>query len=315
MGVAADATLLERLRVFVASPGDVAAEREHVKTVADELNRGIAAQAGFVLDVVRWETHARPDMGRAEQLILDQIGQCDLFVGIMWRRFGTPTGVAGSGTEEEFDHALRAWRRSGQPRMLCYFSRARGEPPETVEEATQLHLQQILLREFVGRRPPLDRNLLALLEVEKERCHDRDVTFVTPNLLVALLGARTGAARRIVDRARPGAVEALVASLRRYEPLDNGGAVRPFEDFDWYDRSDVQAARRRAQLEAARAIDARHLLLGFLDTPGETRSALRQALGDEGFERLIRTAEASDQADGTPGIGDFLVVPQAPGGD
>ncbi len=346
MRAAADPTLLERLRVFVASPGDVAAELEHVKTVADELNRGIAAQAGFVLDVVRWETHARPDMGRAEQLILDQIGQCDLFIGIMWRRFGTPTGVAGSGTEEEFDHALRAWRRSGQPRMLCYFSRAPSEPPETIDEATQLlkvtqfrsqvngqglawryssaaefkdllreHLQQILLQEFDGRRPPLDRNLLALLEVEKERCQDRDVAFVTPNLLVALLGVRTGAARRIVDRVCSGAVEALLAGLRRYEPVDDEGAVRPFEDFDWYDRPDVQAARRRAQLEAARAIDARHLLLGFLDTPGDTRSALRQAIGDEGFERLIRTAEASDRAAGTPGIGDFLVMPPAPGGE
>ena len=346
MGVAADAMLLERLRVFVASPGDVTAEREHVKTVADELNRGIAAQAGFVLDVVRWETHARPDMGRAEQLILEQIGQCDLFVGIMWRRFGTPTGVAGSGTEEEFNHALRAWRRSGQPRMLCYFSRAPGEPPETVEEATQLlavtkfrsqfnkqglawryrsdaefkdllreHLEQILLREFAGRRPPLDRNLLALLDLEKERCQGRDVAFVTPNLLVALLGARTGAARRIADRACPDAVETLVAGLRRYKPLDDGGAVRPFEDFDWYDRPDVQAARHRAQQEAAKAIDARHLLLGFLDIPGETRSALRRALGDEGFERLVRAAEASDSADGTPGIGDFLVVPPEPDGE
>jgi len=193
MKVATAAALLERLRVFVASPGDVAAERDHVKAVADELNRGIAAQAGFVLEVVRWETHARPDMGRAEQLILDQIGPYDLFVGIMWRRFGTPTGVAESGTEEEFDHALRAWRQSGQPRLLCYFSGAPSEPPETVDEATQLlkvtqfrskvedqglawryrsdaefkdllreHLQQILLREFAGRRPPLDRNLLAL---------------------------------------------------------------------------------------------------------------------------------------------------------
>ena len=85
MKVAADAALMERLRVFVASPGDVAAERDHVQAVADELNRGIAAQAGFVLEVVRWETHARPDMGRAEQSILDQVGQYDLFVGIMWR--------------------------------------------------------------------------------------------------------------------------------------------------------------------------------------------------------------------------------------
>ena len=259
----------------------------------------------------------------------------------MWPRSARRPAWPDTGTEEEFDHALRAWRRSGQPRMLCYFSRALGEPPETVEEAAQL-LEVTRFRsqvedeglawryrsdakfrpparasaadppaEYAGRRPPLDRNLLALLEVEKERCQDRDVAFVTPNLLVALLGARTGAARRIVDRARPGAVESLVTSLRRYEPLDNGAAVRPFEDFDSYDRSDVQAARRPARLKAARAIDAgaccwipRH--------SGETRSALRQALGEDGFERLIRTAEASEQAIGTPGLGNFLVVPQAP---
>jgi Domain of unknown function (DUF4062) len=332
-------TRLERLRVFVASPGDVQAERGHAQAVADELNRGIAAEAGFVLEVVRWETHSRPDMGRPEQLILDQIGHYDLFVGIMWRRFGTPTGVAGSGTEEEFDHALRAWHRSGQPRMLCYFSLAASAPPATVDEAEQLltvvkfraqvesqglawryrsdgefkdllreHLQQILLREFAGRRPPLDRNLLALLDTEKERCRDRDVAFVTPNLLVALLGARTGAARVIADRACPGVIEDLLSGLRRYEPLDQDGVVRPFEEFDWYDRDDVQAARCRAQEEDAAAINARHLLYGFLTTPGDTRSALTEALGEQRFRRLVQASEEGDRAEGTPGIRDFLTV-------
>lgn len=50
---------LQRLRILVASPGDVAIERDHVSAVAEELNRGIAAQNGFVLEVVRWETHSR----------------------------------------------------------------------------------------------------------------------------------------------------------------------------------------------------------------------------------------------------------------
>ncbi len=334
---ASGVSLLERLRVFVASPGDVAAERDHVNTVADELNRGTATDAGFVLEVVRWETHTRPDMGRTQQLILDQIGHVDLFIGIMWRRFGTPTGVADSGSEEEFEHALRNWRRSGQPRMLCYFSRAPAEPPATPHEATQLlkvtqfrerveshglawryrsdsefkdllreHLQQILVKEFAGRRPPLDRNLLALIDMEKERCRDRDAAFTTPNLLVALLGARTAVARRIADRVVPDKIDALVTSLRRYKPLDEAGTVLPFDDFDWYDRADVQAARRRARDEGQRVIDARHLLLGFLDTPSETRTALRRALGDDMFNRLVDTAEAGDRMSGTPGIGDFF---------
>jgi hypothetical protein len=223
--------------------------------------------------------------------------------------------------------------------MLCYFSSAPSEPPTSVDEASQLlkvtefralvdeqglawryhsdgefknllreHLQRILTREFAGRRPPLDRNLAALLDMERERCQAADVSFVTPNLLVALLGARTGAGRRIFDRAVPGAAEALLSNLRRYAPLDETGAVLPFEDFDWYDRADVQAARRRAQMERARVIDARHLLLGFLETAGETRAALRRTLGEEGFDRLVRTTEVSDRATGTPGIGDFLVI-------
>jgi hypothetical protein len=265
----------------------------------------------------------------------------------MWRRFGQPTGVAGSGTEEEFNAALSNWRRTGQPRMLCYFSRARSTPPETVEEAEQLlqvtrfraavdgqgiawryntpaefkdflreHLQQVLLSEFAGRRPPLDRNLLALLDVEKERCRDRDLAFTTANLLLALLGPRTGAARRVFDRACPGAAEPLVAELRGYEPRDDDGSARSFDNFDWYDRADVQAARRLARQQAARVIDARHLLAGFLGTPGQTRSALLETIGTEGYARLVSMAQEPERFIGTPGIRERLAaVPSPPNAD
>ena len=47
--------------------------------------------------------------GEPEVLINDQIGKYDIFLGVMWRRFGTPTGVAESGTEEEFRRALELW--------------------------------------------------------------------------------------------------------------------------------------------------------------------------------------------------------------
>lgn len=89
----------------------------------------MAAQAGFVLDMVRWETHVSPGMGRPQQVVFDQLGPIDIFVGVMWKHFGTSTGVAGSGTEEEFNQALASFQQTGRPRMLCYFSRASIEPP------------------------------------------------------------------------------------------------------------------------------------------------------------------------------------------
>jgi len=324
---------VEKLRLFVASPGDVQTERAHVSAVAKELNRGAAGDAGFVLEVVRWETHARPDVGRVQQLISDQIGPVDLFVGIMWSRFGTPTGAAGSGTEEEFENALRFWREFGRPRMLCYFSRTPIEPPKTIEAATQLlkvaqfreriaaqalawhyhsagefkdllreHLHRIIVKEFAGRRPPFDRNLLALLDLERARCRERDVGFFTPNLLLALLGSRTGKARGIVERAAPGKIEPLVGTLRGYDPLDESGTASPFVDFDWYDREDVQVARRRARSEGSPTIDARHLLLGFLETRSNSRSWMGHELGDDVVERMIRFAQVDRRPSGTPGF-------------
>ena len=325
--------LLERLRVFVASPGDVVRERDHVDSIAEELNRGIASTAGFILEVVRWETHARPDMGRPQQLITNQLGAADIFIGIMWRRFGTPTGVAESGTEEEYDLALQSWRQMGRPRMLCYFSRAPAEPAGSVEEAAQLlkvaefrkrveevglawtykseaefkdrlreHLQHILLKEFAGRRPPLDRNLAALLDIEIARCRERGTMFYTPNLLLSLLSVSTSPARRILDQACPDEAGPILEALRRYTPGSTNGNEPKSASFDLYERDDVQAARHRARQEGRPAIDARHLLLGFLDTESETRSELRRHLGDEGFHRLVRAAEQPEQVARTPAV-------------
>jgi hypothetical protein len=46
----------------------------------------------------------------------------DMFVGIMWSRFGTPTGRSGSGTQEEFERAIARHRTApGSVSVLFYF--------------------------------------------------------------------------------------------------------------------------------------------------------------------------------------------------
>ena len=46
----------DMLRIVVASPSDVQAERDALSGVVDELNRGIAGERGLRLELVRWET-------------------------------------------------------------------------------------------------------------------------------------------------------------------------------------------------------------------------------------------------------------------
>jgi hypothetical protein len=111
------------LRVFVASPGDVSDEREKLKVVIDELNHGIAGHKGLILKLLRWETDAWPGFGEdAQDVINQQIGPYDIFIGILWKRFGTPTKRAGSGTEEEFEQAYTLWSEYGRPRIMLYFN-------------------------------------------------------------------------------------------------------------------------------------------------------------------------------------------------
>jgi pterin-4a-carbinolamine dehydratase len=112
---------INKVRVFVASPGDVRDEREQLQQVIDEINTSIAAHHNLIIELVRWETHVTPGMGRPQALVNNQIGPYDIFIGIMWKRFGTPSGVAESGTEEEFRIAYDAWKLNSEVDILFYF--------------------------------------------------------------------------------------------------------------------------------------------------------------------------------------------------
>jgi HEAT repeat protein len=113
-----------KVRVFVASPGDVQKERDSLPGVVEELNTTLGQRLGFVAELVRWETHCRPAMGRPQGVINEQIGEYDIFIGTMWKRFGSPTGEADSGTEEEFNLAYERWRRDHRLHIAFYFCQA-----------------------------------------------------------------------------------------------------------------------------------------------------------------------------------------------
>ena len=127
--------------VFVASPGDVQEEREGLEEIIRDLNITWSRELGIRLELVRWETHAFPGMADDPQaLINDQIPQdFDLFIGIMWSRYGTPTGRAGSGTIEEFQKAKK--RHDTNPesvKIMFYFKDAPLLPSEIDTEQLAL---------------------------------------------------------------------------------------------------------------------------------------------------------------------------------
>ncbi len=135
------------LSVFVASPSDVDEERNRLEEVIRELNTTWSRDLAVRLELVRWETHAYPSFGEdAQAVINEQIpDDFDLFVGLMWYRFGTPTGRAGSGTVEEFQRAKA--RHDANPddlQLMIYFK----DSPAPIPPSKLDHEQLASISEF-----------------------------------------------------------------------------------------------------------------------------------------------------------------------
>jgi hypothetical protein len=109
----------------LASPSDVASERDALSSLIREVNDVLAflvPDRELRLELLRYETHTYPDVGQAQEVINKQIPpEYDIFIGVMWKRCGTPTATAQSGTIEEFQRALERRERTGHPIIMFYF--------------------------------------------------------------------------------------------------------------------------------------------------------------------------------------------------
>jgi small GTP-binding protein len=123
-------------RIVVASPGDVQPERDVIPSVIDEV-RGIAADRGLYLELARWETDTYPGFHpEGPQGLIDptlKITDCDLLIGVFWKRFGTPTTDGKTGTEHEFNLAYEAWQKNQTPQIFVYFNQKPYSPSSKAE--------------------------------------------------------------------------------------------------------------------------------------------------------------------------------------
>lgn len=138
------AKAIMKYSIFVASPNDVEEERQAVSDVIQELNLGYGTQNNIIFEVVKWETHSAPgiSMFDSQQVINQDIGDdYDLFLGILWKKFGTATETADSGTEEEF---MRAYHRflsqKDNFQILFYFKTS---SPNSLKDISWSELQKI----------------------------------------------------------------------------------------------------------------------------------------------------------------------------
>lgn len=151
-------------RIFVASPANVKKERNSLSTIINEVNIIAGEHLHLQFELIRWETHATPSMGRPQEIINIQlkIAECDLFIGILWHRFGSRTGgenIRGelyeSGTEEEFDIAYTNWLDKHTP-SISFLRCKRKASPKDIDPEQLSKVEKFFDRfSFSGETPGL----------------------------------------------------------------------------------------------------------------------------------------------------------------
>jgi hypothetical protein len=127
---------LLRIRVFLASPGDVSDERALALRVLERLPYDPFLRGRIAVDTVAWDKPGADTPMLATMTPQEAISQqrpkpseCDVVVVIFWSRMGTPLppeyvkpdGSAYlSGTEWEYLNALEASQQEGRPKVLVY---------------------------------------------------------------------------------------------------------------------------------------------------------------------------------------------------
>src|SRR2546423_3812938 len=167
---------MKKLRIFAASPSDVTAERAKVETVAAML-KPLADNLGIALEVVDWRMVV-PDMGRPQQAIFDQLKPTswDVFIGILWHRFGTPSAGTDpqtqkeylAGTEEEIRTAYGLWQEHKRPRIMIY--RCTRAIPSDALDPDQFKRVKEFFKEFeavAGAHPGLTQTFDTIESFEK----------------------------------------------------------------------------------------------------------------------------------------------------
>jgi hypothetical protein len=114
----------------MASPRDVSEERSIAREVIDSLGKELGGAGQCTIEACGWED-VRAGLGRPQALINPLVQECDVLVGVLWKRFGTDTGVAESGTREEFDIMRRRFDAGEAVEVMMYF---RDVPPEMLDD-------------------------------------------------------------------------------------------------------------------------------------------------------------------------------------
>jgi len=122
------------LTIFISCPGDMDEDKSSAARAVSEANKILRSSGSPIqFDIWEWKEDALPGVGIDPQNVIDQqIPEHDVYLGLMWKKFGQPTSIYGSGTEHEFRTSLEKHRSLQTPKHILFLFKT------SIDSLTQL---------------------------------------------------------------------------------------------------------------------------------------------------------------------------------
>lgn len=113
------------VKLALCGPNDVEHEIKMAAEIIDKWNIQNGDARGFWVRHFHWQTDVYPNIATRTQEVPNRqiIDPANILVAVFWSRFGTPTGVAESGTKEEILRAVNQGKK-----VMVYFSDLEPKP-------------------------------------------------------------------------------------------------------------------------------------------------------------------------------------------
>jgi hypothetical protein len=223
------------IRAFIASPGGLDEERRAARAAAEEVNT-TAKLMNYRVELVGWEDTIS-GAGRPQEIINEELETCELFIGLLWTRWGTPTTTGAgysSGFEEEFELSRARLSSTGSPEMSMFFRNVSpqqlADPGPELQKVTEFRQQLIeskeLLFQHFGDAEEFGSKVRAFLNCYLVSKYKEEVERPTPEQGSASTNSPNGSESLDTESDASGGVEAQV--LNQFaNSLSGGEAVSP----------------------------------------------------------------------------------------
>lgn len=151
------------INLFISCPGDIKDEIDSIRLIISDINKTEGKHLSYVIQSLNWVEDTYTQVGEDPQDVINQQidSRYDILVGIIWRKIGTKTNRAESGTIEEINRAIN----NSTKEVLIYFKTT---PPESIYDIDTVQLQKVVaFKEELSSKGVLYKEFNSIDDFEK----------------------------------------------------------------------------------------------------------------------------------------------------